>query len=501
MNNCDVKEEDMAAMAKSLKIGWAQVNITPDRPVYVVGQMYQRISQYVHDPITATALVLENGEEQVIFISADMTEVPSHALDAVRKNLSVHEGLDFSKVSFHVTHTHNSTEFHSDFLRDDNEFVFGKEILPAIDVPENILAQAEARAFIVDRLTELVGSAWENRRPGGISHAQDYAAVGFNRRPVFYMQGKKETIMYGDCSEPGFLRFEGGSDHSADMLYTWDPEGKLTGVLVDIPCPAQVNELHSYVTADFWAPARDSIRSALGNIYILPACGAAGDQNPLDLVRLSKNNKKTLRVWGGQTKEVFRNFDMTLECMAIGHRITEAVARGYGHARNYIDYNPEFQHEIVDMSLPVRMVSQMEYEEAAEAIASMKDLFTTENPMTMKDVVSAFEPQGIVMRWELQQKTHEYRFIMHVLRIGGVAVVTNPFELFSEFGMRMKARAAAEQVFVIQLSNGIGGYLPSEDAVAGGSYSSKPASTVCGPESGTLLVEKSLGVMNGMWNK
>lgn len=485
---------------KCLKIGWSQVNITPVRPVYIIGQMYQRISQYVHDPITATALVLDNGKEHVVFVSADMTEVPSHALDAVRKNLMVFGDLDFSNVSFHVTHSHNSTEFHGDFLRDDNEYVFGKDILPVIDIPEDIFAHDEAQKFIVEKLTELISNAWETRSPGGISHAQDYAAVGFNRRPIFETNGKKETIMYGDCSEPGFLRFEGGADHTVDMMYTWNLDGKLTGVMVDIPCPAQVNELHSFISADFWAPTRNFLREQFGNIYIMPACGAAGDQNPLDLVRLSKNNKKTLRVWSGQSKEVFRNFDMTLECNAIGERITEAVVRGYKNARNYIEYNPEFRHEVMDVSLPMLLVTREEYEEAAKMVSSIKKRYTKANPMTMKDVVNAFDPQGIVLRWELQQKTQEYCFKIHVLRIGQIAIVTNPFELFNEFGMRMKARTKADQVFVIQLANGMGGYLPSEDAVAGGSYSSKPASTLCGPASGNLLVEKSLSAMNQMWS-
>lgn len=490
----------MMMKTKWLNIGWGQINITPDRPVHIIGQMYQRISQYIHDPITATVLVLENRKEQVVFVSADMTEVPSHALDAVRRNLAVYEDLDFSKVSFHVTHSHNSTEFHNDFLRADNENVFGKDILPGIDIPDDIFENDEAHAFIIEKLTELIGRAWETRRPGGISFAQDYAVVGFNRRPIFQLDGMKETIMYGDCSEPGFLRFEGGADHTVDMMYTWDLDGKLTGVIVDVPCPAQVNELHSFISADFWAPTRNFVREQLGNIYVLPACGAAGDQNPLDLLRLSKNNKKTLQEWGGQSKEVFRNFDMSLECAAIGERITEAVVRGYKRARNYIEYNPEFRHESVDMCLPIQMVSRTDYEEAAETVASIKGQFTKENPMSMKDVVNAFDPQGIVLRWELQQKTQEYCFKMHVLRIGRIAMITNPFELFSEFGMRMKARAKAEQVFVIQLANGMGGYLPSEDAVAGGSYSSKPASTLCGPASGNLLVEKSLSAMNQMWS-
>jgi hypothetical protein len=88
---------------------------------------------------------------------------------------------------------------------------------------------------------------------------------------------------------------------------------------------------------------------------------------------------------------------------------------------------------------------------------------------------------------------------MHLIRIGNIAFATNPFELFHEFGLRIKARVKAEQVFVVQLANGIGGYLPTEAAVAGGSYSSKPASTTCGPESGDLLVEVTLEKLNKMW--
>ena len=50
-------------MEKNIRIGWAQTDITPDRPIYVIGQLYSRISSYVHDPLTATCLALENGEE------------------------------------------------------------------------------------------------------------------------------------------------------------------------------------------------------------------------------------------------------------------------------------------------------------------------------------------------------------------------------------------------------------------------------------------------------
>ena len=116
--------------------------------------------------------------------------------------------------------------------------------------------------------------------------------------------------MYGDCSKEDFLRFEGTVDHSVNVLYTWDEEGKLTGAAVNVPCPAQVMELHYFISADYWHYARKHIREKLGDIFILPLCGAAGDQNPLDLVRISKDNGEELKAWSSQTGEVFRNIDM-----------------------------------------------------------------------------------------------------------------------------------------------------------------------------------------------
>ena len=98
-----------------------------------------------------------------------------------------------------------------------------------------------------------------------------------------------------------------------------------------------------------------------------------------------------------------------------------------------------------------------------------------------------------------QEKCAEYAFQCHILRLGNIAIATNPFELYQEFAQRIKARAEAEQVFIVQLSNGLGGYLPTWAAVNGGSYSSKPASTVCGPDGGDVLVEKTLDVLAQLW--
>jgi hypothetical protein len=63
-----------------------------------------------------------------------------------------------------------------------------------------------------------------------------------------------------------------------------------------------------------------------------------------------------------------------------------------------------------------------------------------------------------------------YTAEVHVLRLGDIAICTNPFELFTDYGIQMKCRSEALQTFVIQLA-GSGTYLPTDRAVAGGGYS------------------------------
>jgi hypothetical protein len=371
-----------------------------------------------------------------------------------------------------------------------------------MDIPKNLMGEDEAAEFIIERFTGLIKDAWKSRQPGGISYASDYAAIGFNRRPQFDLgNGTVESKMYGVCSRDNFLRFEGSVDHTIDMLYTWDQNRALTGVLVDVPCPSQVMELHNFISADYWGYARSAIRDRLGNVFVLSICGAAGDQNPLDLVRISKDNVKELQAWNAQAGEVFRNFDMCEECEDIAERIAFAVERGCRKAQKNIETRPVFRHTVKDITLPIRNVSEADYKEADARVKSIILEFSPSRRMRGEDLVRLFEPMGIVERWKLQQTTGSITIHSSIVRLGSVVFCTNPFELFVEYGLRIRARSKARQVFNFQLTNGQGGYLPTDAALSGGSYSSKPASTLVGPRGGDILTETIITEVNRLWDQ
>ena len=87
---------------------------------------------------------------------------------------------------------------------------------------------------------------------------------------------------------------------------------------------------------------------------------------------------------------------------------------------------------------------------------------------------------------------------LHVIRLGDIVIATNRFELFLDFGLRMKARSKALQTFLVQLV-GNGTYLPTERAVGARSYGAEIASNLVGPEGGQVLVEKTVAEIDRMW--
>ena len=107
--------------------------------------------------------------------------------------------------------------------------------------------------------------------------------------------------------------------------------------------------------------------------------------------------------------------------------------------------------------------------------------------------------EAVVQRYALQKRRRHYAVELHVLRVGDVAFATNPFEMYLDYGLRMKARSRAEQTFVVQLAGDYGGYLPTARAVAAGGYGALIINGQVGPEGGQRLVDRTVKRINSLW--
>ena len=108
--------------------------------------------------------------------------------------------------------------------------------------------------------------------------------------------------------------------------------------------------------------------------------------------------------------------------------------------------------------------------------------------------------QDVIDRYDRQKAgtSDPYKMELHAIRLGDVAIATNPFELFTQYGIQIKARSRPLQTFILQLT-GPGTYLPTGVAIRGGGYSAIVASSVVGPEGGQVLVDRTVGLINSLW--
>ncbi len=106
---------------------------------------------------------------------------------------------------------------------------------------------------------------------------------------------------------------------------------------------------------------------------------------------------------------------------------------------------------------------------------------------------------AVIQRYEDQQVRPDFQMPLQVLRIGQVAFAANPFELYLEYGQRIKARSPARQTFAIQLANGIGGYLPTARAETLGGYGGLIINGQVGADGGAKLVDDTLASIQALW--
>ena len=90
-----------------LYVGWAEESLVPEKKVSLAGQFFERISEYVESEITATAMAVEAGNDQMVIVSCDLVGTNWMLTCAVRDILKDNTcGLDPKKVILSAIHTH-----------------------------------------------------------------------------------------------------------------------------------------------------------------------------------------------------------------------------------------------------------------------------------------------------------------------------------------------------------------------------------------------------------
>ena len=465
------------AATKKVYVGTSEVSITPNRPVALEGSFALRISDGIQSPIVASIIIVETRKhqkviERSVMVSADLVHLPMEMIIAVRKKIGQrYPEWNTNKIFISTTHTHQAPVV----MR--NNFI----------IPEHAMSVAEYIDYFVEQVTMGIVSAQQNLQTASVAWGLGSAIVAYNRRTT-YLDGSAQV--YSAINRPEFKGPEGPEYQGIPIIFFFNDAGKPLAAAVNVWSPSQEYFGSKKISADFWHPVRERLKQEFGKKFVTLAwCGASGDQGPWRRVHVEAEERM----------RKLRGIDSWLE--EFGRRIAGSVIDTYKLVQNERHHTIQHSHIMKTLPLPGWKLTAKELQDIrnwrnslAEELASEPErAHALARPISWR--TQLLESQEAMSK----RDNHAYDSEIHVLRIGDVAICTNQFELYTEFGLRILARSDAHMTCVVQLT-GPAHYLPTEEAVKGRGYGAIPESCAVGPEGGTALVNETLTVINELFN-
>ncbi|MBQ7032123.1 MAG: hypothetical protein IJN25_00450 [Clostridia bacterium] len=477
---------------KELKIGLSKVDITPPaESVCLAGLDFYRPSEGIESRIFANTVAVE-GEEPLILCSCDLAGISAELYNTVLDFVSQKDGsIDTEKISVNATHSHTAPRI-SSAPHPYNELAKG---LPEgysytddYEYDPQVWMGDRTVPYMAEKIAECIVLAWQNRAKGYYSPAFGRCAIGHSRRTL-YRDGK--VINYGVTNSVNFDALQGGNDSGVELIYFFDENKKPTGAVANVACPSQSMERKDYICSDFWGKARDFLEKDLGEAFVLVGlCGAAGDQAPRDLIRLQRPNylvSPPLEIIPRRSDpEIY-----TVEsCTDMGERLAIEIMRVLKKAENTLLDKAVVRYRKMTLSLPGITIDNDTYKEAQKTVDDFLAAYGKKE-LNNKEIEAIQIPLARINRYKAQEYERLLNTDVHIMRLGDIAFATNPFELFLDYGNRIKTRSHATQTFIIQLANSAGGYLPTKVAYETGGYGVDRGCKV-EPLGGEILTETTI---------
>ena len=424
----------MAVVRDQLRVGTARLDITPPLDTPIAGSFEERRAAGIDDPLTARALLLETGGFRLALVVCDLICLPAPDVTRTRAILTERLGLPPAQVQLAATHTHTAAS------------------------PTGLLGTRRAEDYMAAlpaRLASAVELAAQRLRPARMgSAALAVDGVSFCRRfrmrdgTVRMNPGRRNPDIVGPVSpiDPGLT-----------VLYFEDAERREPLALWANYTLHYVGTDHSNaISADYFGRFARIVEAALGGQPLaLLTNGASGQINNIDVHAAQQP--------GGaeQAERVAR--------VVAGHALA-----GAGLAR---------LHEDVALGAAARTI-QVERRRLTSGDLRLADDLLRAGPgqpdaallppsfswQRGQPLPAALAPTYAREVQALAALPASLPAEVQALRLGDVAIVGLPGEIFVELGLAIKAASPAPHTAVVGLANGYLGYVPDEPAYEQGGY-------------------------------
>lgn len=443
--------------AVPLRVGSAQVVITPPPGAPMAGYYHPRGSEGVLDDLHSKALVLDDGVTRIALVTLDLISTTRALTEQTRAEVTRLTGIPGTNVLLTATHAHTGPELSNRGARDAfNEAMVGGSQLAADYTGSLPKLIAESVRLADAARTNVTLSAATGRCDG----------LAYNRR--FFMRDGSVSWNPGKQNADVVLP-AGVTDPELSLLLVEPPHP--TGALVPAYAAFINFAMHpdttggTRISADFpGALARRMGEYHGTNCVTLFANGTCGNINHLDVS------------WN-------RGQSSPQEAQRIATVLAAAVFQAEKSLRPVTPAPLRVRSEMVRLPLP-----RVTDDEVAQARIDARTAKDSSREGFMK-LVNAFKVLDVAAR---EGKPLEVE--VQVFALGEeLAWVSLPGEVFVELGLAIKQRSPFRQTMIAELANGSIGYIPNRRAYAEGNY--EPVSARCAAGSGELLVDAALRLL------
>jgi hypothetical protein len=409
--------------------GASRIDITPPTGVPMGGYLARtQPAEDIHDPLHARALVLDDGQQRVAIVSADLPTVdPAVALD-IRQRIEREAGIPPSHTLLALSHTHSGPLVSPSRI-----------VQPAVPYLESLR----------DKLVAVVRTAASRLKPAQIGAGRAKVYLGVNRR----VRGAESWSITG--KNPA-----GYASPFAHILVAAEKTGGPLGIFFTYGAhPVVLGPENLQISGDYAGCAARVVEEDFGDTAVaLFGLGFAGDVNA--------NFAK-------------RTFD---EVETIGSSLARAVIE----AMKTIPLVPDLSLRVRSVRVPLPLAVPPSASEAERVLYEERERLA--KLVGHGEEESAINERRLMVEWasDLVCVAGENRaersadLEIQVFAMGPIALVALSAEPFAEYAKPLETASPFPHTFPIGNANGDIGYIPTAPAFADGGYEVEMAPRVFG---------------------
>lgn len=451
--------------AEPLKAGAHAEDITPKKwPLAVRGSFSLRLTESAHDPLHARTLVLDNGTTRLSITTVDSVAVTREVFDKAKTIASKKSDISTSHMLMAATHTHTA---------------------PYANAQHGTPPELAYQKQLIQGIADSVIKAAENLQPAEAAWSgEDLPDEVFNRR-WFLQPGTIPADPFGETTDivkmnpprdpKKLIGPAGPTDPEVSILSIRNAKGKPLCLLANYSLHYVGNVPRGQVSADYFGQFASLIENRLsryrpeeGFVGIL-SNGTSGDINNINFraPRPPREPFEQIRIVAGKTadtawhayQKVINNHHKSLPLGMVERKIT----------------------------LDLRQATPEQIERAKKIVTMSK-----EDEKSLPRLARSYAERTL----KHVDKGESIEIKLQALRIGDLAIVSFPFEVFVEIGLELKDKSPFGDTFVMELANGEHGYLPTPGQRKFGGYETWLTTNRVLPEASEQLTAQLLEMLN-----